>query len=148
MEWADDRVLVSLRGGGLTAEKAIELYAHILGAEQVWLDRLRRQPSTMPVWPRLTLGECEPVALQVRERYAEYLAGLTTQEPERLISYANSAGEHFENRVEDILIHVALHGTYHRGQVAMLLRSSGQVPTPTDYIQLVRGTPAATRQPG
>jgi len=39
-----------------------------------------------------------------------------------------------------------MHGCYHRGQVAMLIRDGGGTPAPTDYIAFVRGAPAATRQ--
>jgi uncharacterized damage-inducible protein DinB len=45
-----------------------------------------------------------------------------------------------------MLVHVALHGQYHRGQVALLLRASGFEPATTDYIAWTRGVPAATRQ--
>jgi uncharacterized damage-inducible protein DinB len=48
--------------------------------------------------------------------------------------------------VDDILLHVALHGSYHRGQVALLVREAANKPAPTDYIGFVRGVPAATRQ--
>jgi uncharacterized damage-inducible protein DinB len=40
---------------------------------------------------------------------------------------------------------VALHGAYHRGQIAQLLRQNGAQPAATDYIGFVRGVPAATR---
>jgi len=53
----------------------------------------------------------------------------------------------FRSRVEDILLHVVLHGCYHRGQVAIALREAGAEPSATDFIAFVRGVPAATRQP-
>jgi uncharacterized damage-inducible protein DinB len=42
-------------------------------------------------------------------------------------------------------VHVAMHGSYHRGQITMLVRDAGAEPQPTDYIAFVRGAPAATR---
>jgi uncharacterized damage-inducible protein DinB len=44
------------------------------------------------------------------------------------------AGDSYQNKIEDILIHVGNHGTYHRGQIAMLLREKGYNPVSTDYI--------------
>jgi uncharacterized damage-inducible protein DinB len=38
-----------------------------------------------------------------------------------------------------------LHGAYHRGQIALLIRQAGAVPAPTDYVAFVRGAPTATR---
>ncbi|MFL5508025.1 MAG: DinB family protein, partial [Gemmatimonadaceae bacterium] len=60
--------------------------------------------------------------------------------------YKNSAGEQFTSSVENILTHVFMHGSYHRGQVASLVRAGGDTPSPTDYIFFTRGSPAATRQ--
>jgi uncharacterized damage-inducible protein DinB len=37
----------------------------------------------------------------------------------------------------EVLVHVANHGTYHRGQVATLLRQLGKVPIATDYLLFV-----------
>jgi uncharacterized damage-inducible protein DinB len=55
----------------------------------------------------------------------------------------NSAGQAFTSTVEDILLHVCLHGQYHRGQVALLLREAGAAPATTDYIAFARGAPTA-----
>jgi len=37
-----------------------------------------------------------------------------------------------------ILTHVVLHGAYHRGQIATIVRGSGETPAYTDYIHCVR----------
>ena len=66
---------------------------------------------------------------------------------ERTVHYRNSAGAEFDSKISDILLHVALHGSYHRGKIAAALRGAGADPAPTDYIGFVRGVPAA-RTPG
>jgi len=62
------------------------------------------------------------------------------------VTYRNSIGDEYTNSPADILIHVALHGAYHRGQIAAAVRAGGDTPATTDYIAYVRGTPAATRR--
>ena len=52
-------------------------------------------------------------------------------------------GEH----LSPMLLQVILHGCYHRGQVALLVRDAGAEPSPTDYIAFVRGSPAAVTVP-
>jgi uncharacterized damage-inducible protein DinB len=42
------------------------------------------------------------------------------------------------NAVGDILTHVAMHGAYHRAQIATAVRESGQEPAYTDFIHAVR----------
>jgi uncharacterized damage-inducible protein DinB len=128
------------------AERALELYAHILGAELIWIDRIEGLPPSDAVWPQADLRRCQGLLRTVKLRYADLLDGLENEDMARDIRYVNSAGQAFTSKLDDILMHVALHGAYHRGQVALLIRSEGGEPEPTDYIAFVRGAPAATRQ--
>jgi len=73
------------------------------------------------------------------------LEGVTEVDLARVVSDKTSAGHPYEATVEDILLHVPLHGSYHRGQVATLLRQAGSEPVATDYIVFSRDAPAATR---
>jgi uncharacterized damage-inducible protein DinB len=56
----------------------------------------------------------------------------------RSVAYVNSKGEDWTTAVDDILFHVVLHSTYHRGQVAHVLRAGGATPAYTDYVHCVR----------
>ncbi len=145
VRWADQRTLESLASGA--PPKAIELYAHVLAAEHLWLSRIRRQQSKIAVWPSLTREECAKLARENGAGFAALLDKLDDQSLEREVAYTNSAGQSFTSRIDDILLHVCLHGSYHRGQVALLLRGANVPPAPTDYIAFVRGAPAATRPP-
>ena len=148
LRWADERTLASLRACAPTPPSdAVELYAHILGAEHVWITRLEGRLPRIAVWPTLSLEECAAVAARNHAGFEEILRTKDAAALEEEIAYTNSAGQSFRSRVDDILTHAALHGMYHRGQVALLLRRQGFTPATTDYIAFVRGTPAATRQP-
>jgi uncharacterized damage-inducible protein DinB len=144
MDWADRAVLDSFHVAA-PPPRALEIYAHILGAENVWLSRLR-QAARGSVWPTLDLAQCTVLAEENRQGYRSYLQTLDEVALTHDLPYTNSAGRSFRSRVDDLLLHVALHGSYHRGQVALLVRAAGNKPAPTDYIGFVRGAPAATRQ--
>ncbi len=144
MAWADERVLESLRQPGVP-QRALDLYAHVLGAEHVWLSRLEQRPRRVPVWPALTLEQCVELAEENRRAFRTFVDRLTSDDARRIVHYRNSAGDEFDNAIEDILVHVALHGSYHRGQVSLLVRDAGAEPQPTDFIAFVRGAPAATQ---
>lgn len=146
MAWADSRTLHSLVRSQGEPASARAIYAHVLGAEHVWLARLRQQTPNVAVWPDLDLAGCARLAEENAEEIGSFMGTLDAADLARQIPYTNSAGRPFRSTVADILIHLFMHGTYHRGQVALLLRSSGAVPEPTDYIAFVRGAPAATRQ--
>jgi uncharacterized damage-inducible protein DinB len=143
--WADERTLASLRAAERPPSGAIELLAHVLGAERVWLSRLVPELKPVAVWPSLDLEGCARLARENRDGYEAFVASLGPDDWSREVSYTNSAGRAFRSRIDDILLHVALHGAWHRGQVAVRLRDAGAEPAPTDYIAFVRGVPAATR---
>jgi ribosomal-protein-alanine N-acetyltransferase len=142
MRWADHEVHSAL-ATGVPDPRALQLYAHILAAEAVWLARLRGTEPPVPVWPTLTLDDARRLGDQVTEDLRAYLWQLEPEGLDRLIAYRTSRGDPHETRAEDILCQVLLHGAYHRGQVASLLRAAGRTPPSTDYISFVRGAPAA-----
>ncbi len=146
LRWADEQALKALQAASNPPQKAIDIYAHVLGAEHVWLSRLRQVPAAIAIWPSMGLGDCVLLAQANAEQYEQFVATLDAPALDRDVPYTNSAGTSFRSTVGDILLHVALHGSYHRGQVALLLRDAGATPAPTDYIAFVRGSPAATRR--
>lgn len=144
LAWADTRVLEGLRSAPGSDPRALTLYAHVLGAEHMWLSRIHERPARVAIWPTLTLDECAALSTENIAGFRALVNDLAPAELAREVAYRNSAGDAFRNTVEDILVHVALHGAYHRGQVALVVRGAGGEPSPTDYIAFVRGAPAAT----
>jgi uncharacterized damage-inducible protein DinB len=147
LEWADRRVLDSLRAMPAPDQRALDLYAHVLGAEHVWLSRMLKRTPREKIWPELTLERAAALAGENAAGLRAFLESCSADELQRKIAYNNSAGLAFESTAEDMLLQVVLHGCYHRGQVALLVRDAGGGPSPTDYIAFVRGSPAATTLP-
>lgn len=144
--WADRLVMEALNNSP-QAESAWTEYAHILGAEETWIARLEGRSPRVPVWPQLDKRGIEALRLDVLAAYDAYLGGLDDAELSAVIDYTNTAGTPFQTRCADILLHVAMHGQYHRGRINVLLRQGGSEPVPVDYIAFVRGAPAARTRP-
>jgi uncharacterized damage-inducible protein DinB len=137
MVWADRR----LTGRELPAD-ALRLFAHLLAAERVWLLRLRgRSTAGEGIWPELGVEEIERLARENHVGYAELLGDLSAASLDEVIEYRNQAGDPYRTVARDILIHVAMHGAYHRGQIAARVRATGGEPVNTDYITFVRERP-------
>ena len=144
--WADVALLAALREAPDAAATAAAWreYAHVLGAEAVWLARLRGEPQRVAVWPDVDREQVAALADATHGGYAAYVARLDAAELGRRVAYTNSAGQAFESEAVDILLQVMLHGQYHRGRMNLLLRQADAAPAPVDYIAYVRGVPAAT----
>ena len=147
LKWADDAVLEALRTTPGSDSRALTLYAHVLGAEAVWLARIAGRPADVAVWPTLSLESAANLAARNAKELDDVVASLAPSDVTREIDYRNSAGREFRSTIEDILLHVALHGSYHRGQVALVIRAGGGEPASTDYIGFIRGAPAARTVP-
>ena len=138
MAWADQRTLDALRSMREPPQQAIDLFAHMLGAEHVWLRRIERGTAAYDIWPSLNVEECERLA---RANHSGFKTLIEKSDGETMVThvnYANSSGKTFSTPLRDILLHVTHHGMYHRGQVSLLVRASGGVPLATDYIAFVR----------
>lgn len=147
LEWADAAVLDALRGSPGSDDRALTLYAHVVAAEAVWISRILGRPQDVAVWPVLTLDEAATLGRRNARDLAAIVASTTPEQLATEIVYRNSAGQEFHTELEDILLHTALHGAYHRGQISLVIRVGGGEPAPTDYIAFVRGVPAARTLP-
>jgi uncharacterized damage-inducible protein DinB len=137
-EWANLEMIDSLRAAGSPPARSLKLLAHVVAAEHVWLARLLQKQSPFPVWPELTLEQCEEQARLLSGSWRDYLTDGSPGSLERIVSYRNSKGESWTSSVRDILTHVFMHSAYHRGQIAADMRQAGHVPAYTDFIHGVR----------
>ena len=139
MAWADNEIISALEKTSEDKEDALKLLAHIIAAEHIWLSRILSQNlGDFTPWKKLTLQECKGLAETNREGYFTLAAPTTDLQLNNLITYKTTKGDEYHSRLGDILLHVALHGAYHRGQIASLLRSCQLPPPPTDFILFSR----------
>lgn len=146
--WANARTLEA--AAGLSPEElsrpvggsfstVLGTLAHLVGAEWVWFERwYGGSPRALPGGftglddLRARLGEVEA-------GQQAFLGDLSPARLETKITYVNFAGETWTYALGDMLIHVVNHGSYHRGQVATLLRQLGKKPLSTDYLLYLDG---------
>jgi uncharacterized damage-inducible protein DinB len=135
--WANQEVLNAIEPDDATSQ-SLYLFSHVLSAERLWLERIRQQPQSLPVWPRFTVEECKRLASEMGSSWQKYLNEVDSSQLSDEVAYRNSKGERWTNSVHDILSHVLLHSSYHRGQIAKEMRAQGKQPAYTDYIHAAR----------
>jgi len=132
--WANRESIAALPE--LPSARALAILGHLAGSHRIWLSRLTGRQSPLVVWPTLTRDQCAAELAADAGEWRAYLASgpdLGTR-----LKYTNAKGEAFENSIEDVLTHVLMHSAYHRGQLAMLTRDSGDTPATTDFIFAAR----------
>ena len=159
-KWANDRMLASLdqlsdeqfaRDLGASFSSIRGTAAHIAAGEWVWLSRWKGiSPMAMPDWAN------EPSLSQLKEQFAEieteraaYLTTLPDSGVMRPVTFTLFAGTQDTHPLGPQFQHLVNHGTYHRGQIAAMLRQVGAIPASTDLIRWMRemGAAGATAAP-
>ena len=123
------------------SEKSVQLLGHLLAAQQIWLSRCKGLPAVggalWPNWPAEVLSD---LITENTTAWLKYLENLHENDFEKAISYKNSKGDQFENKLKDVLAHVINHGTHHRAQAGQILKEAGFELPVTDYIFYLRRT--------
>jgi uncharacterized damage-inducible protein DinB len=138
MRWADAMFADALDRDPSPTAEALGLFAHIASVEHLWYSRIHGETPAHAVWPALTVTESRGLAAEHADLLESLVLASDDAALSRTIHYRNSAGHEYENSIRDIVTHVATHGVHHRGQLARMLRASGQAPPYTDYIQFAR----------
>jgi uncharacterized damage-inducible protein DinB len=147
--WADRTMLEAVEkapreawareiGGGWGS--VLRTATHLVWAQAVWLERWEGRPS-IPAWT----AEEVPSPEALRERSAStsraraaFLARQTDASLAAELPWTSLKGQAFADPLGDLVLQVLNHSTYHRGQVATLLRLAGAVPASTDWILWMR----------
>jgi uncharacterized damage-inducible protein DinB len=139
LHWANLRILDTLNDIEEENKKTVNLFSHILHAENVWYTRLKGTDSAhLPIWAVIHLDTCKELVNQNNHNFTQLLSTLSNTKLDQILIYKTSTGSQFQNSIRDILTHVALHGQYHRGQINQLLRAAGLEPISVDYITFRR----------
>lgn len=144
--WADRGLydLVARNFERLAREDAflmLRILDHIHAVDRIFQHHLEGLPHAfqaarseiMPDFPALMAS-----AREVDDWYAAYAARLSALELEEMVDFVFTSGQPARMRRGEILLHVCLHGTYHRGNAGALLQLRGFTPSRdavTDYLE-------------
>jgi uncharacterized damage-inducible protein DinB len=114
--------------------------AHIWGCEWLWLERFQgRSPSSLP-----EVGQFDEIsALKMRwqedeARLNKFVDGLTQGDLHKIHEYRTLNFGQYKNPLWQSMQHMVNHGTYHRGQIATMLRQLNAKPLSSDLIHFYR----------
>jgi uncharacterized damage-inducible protein DinB len=114
------------------------IFAHIVGADRIWLDRFTEKPAG-----RL-LGDADFASMDaIRNAWEalegeqrEFLAALTSSDLARPVHYTSGlmGGRALTLPLGGLLLHVANHATHHRSEIATMITMLKGSPPGTDRV--------------
>jgi uncharacterized damage-inducible protein DinB len=136
-DWANRRMIEALEAGG--SDKCRRILAHLLITKQEYFERFGGKDSTgFDFWPDLSIDDCKLLAGATHENYSQVLASSDDAALYRTARYKTSEGVPYENSYRELLTHVLLHSSIHRGNIMLKLREEGLEPPKIDYIIYLR----------
>jgi len=140
MAWADARASASIAEmpASPARDRAVSLYAHIVAIEYAWVARFEQRTPDHTQWPDWSLETASEIAVASAAALHSIATTAGSEGLSATIAYRNRAGVEGRNSLWEILMHIVLHGTYHRGQIALLGRDGGSVPASTDFSTFLR----------
>ena len=140
--WANARLAETLAtaaaakdGGPESLSRSLAIFAHVLASHRLWQGRCAGDEAQPGKWPSLSPSRLSAEVDACRKGWDAILNGPPEADAVR---YTSEQGDSFNSHLSDVVLHVVMHGTYHRGQIAMLL-GRGNVPIPhTDLIRARR----------
>jgi uncharacterized damage-inducible protein DinB len=164
--WANNRVLQAvstlsneqfMRDLGGSFRSVRDTLVHIIGGEWGWL-AYWKEPSASPTFladlrtrrDAMFNPNAFPNVAAVQLKWAgvekeqvEFVNHVTNESLEKMIPFRTT-----QIRLAHLMQHVANHSTYHRGQVALMMRQLGAKPVATDFhVFLVEGPREAVAAP-
>lgn len=144
MKWADETMLAVLLKApadkvtadlGNSFKSLLDTLNHVYLAELVWFKRLQGENARLadlpvPANPE-ALAKAWPDLHQLWLAWADSFGAEDFSGP---FVFRNNAGGESTLPYWQIVMHVANHGSYHRGQFTTLLRQSGLTPPATDLL--------------
>jgi len=137
-DWATREAARCISEAMNNQQRVYDLLSHIVNSQTIWLNRILQRNMVIDPWENLVVDKCVELSVQITSEWINFLEGLEEAELEKRIKYKNNKGESWENTIGDIVAHIINHSSYHRAQIAQLMRQSGDQPPKTDYIAYKR----------
>ena len=99
------------------------LLVHMLGAEMIWLARWQGESPAALLRPEEfpTLGDVRQAWAQVEAEMRVFISQCDDARLNGDLSYTNTKGVSYTSLLAQLMLHVANHGTHHRGELAAML---------------------------
>jgi uncharacterized damage-inducible protein DinB len=147
--WANHRVVAScatLDSGQFARDLGSSFYSvrdtlvHIMGVEWLYMERWHgRSPNKFPSGGEFpTLDSLRPQWASVEGEWLSRCRALSPQDLDDRIEFRNTRGILYAQPLAQLVQHLVNHSTYHRGQIATLLRQLGRQSEATDLIAFYR----------
>ena len=117
-------------GAQFSHPRVTRMFAHLYGADRVWLSRWKgASPTALPGAELTTMAAVRAKWDALEAEQKAFVDALKDADLARTVEYKNTEGKAFRAPLGPLLQHVANHATHHRSEIAtMVTMLSGSPP--------------------
>jgi uncharacterized damage-inducible protein DinB len=123
--WSNTMILNSLKTLKENDERAILLFSHLLSSHRMWWCRVNKTEMTCTLFQERTLVECENLMAENLKDWKHFLQDKSVEDLEKTIEFMSAWEVNPSKRkmtIEDAIIHLINHSSYHRGQIVASIK--------------------------
>jgi uncharacterized damage-inducible protein DinB len=120
--WSNTMILNSLKTLKEKDERAILLFSHLLSSHRMWWCRLNKTEMTCTLFQERTLTECEVLMAENLKDWKQFLVNKSVEDLEESIEFMSAWEVKRKMTIEDAIIHLINHSSYHRGQIVASIK--------------------------
>ena len=126
---------------GTSFRSVLGTLIHGFCADRMWLSRIEGagRKSMLDPGEMVTLAVLKREWPRILDRLIERTTDVSAEQIEADVVYCRTNGEEQRTPFWQVILHAVNHASYHRGQVATLLRQMDKEPPNTDLINFYRG---------
>jgi uncharacterized damage-inducible protein DinB len=148
--WARDRALASAetlspeqlaKPLGSSFSSVLDTLIHLRYADWVWYSRWQgTSPSAPPpdTSALTTVAAVRDIWMPLEQQIRAFVGSLSAADLQRPFDYKLMNGQPGTSIFWEMIVHVVNHGSYHRGQIATMMRQLGTKAQSTDMIVFFR----------
>ncbi|WP_428660325.1 DinB family protein [Runella sp.] len=134
-EWANAIILRCLQQCDEPGERNLQLFAHVLAPQSIWLSRASQEVPSIGLWPDWTLEECAQRMPKFIEMWRKFINNATDEDLRKPVTFKRPGMDQERTiPVYEVVAHLVNHGTYHRGQIILGLKGKIDPLPLTTYI--------------
>ncbi len=125
---------------GVSFGSVLGTLIHTFCADRMWLSRIegKGRSSMLDPGEELSLGALQERWPALHDRWLQVAAGRSDVSIGEDVVYQRTNSEDQRTPYWQVILHLVNHASYHRGQVASMLRQLGRIPLNTDLVTYYR----------
>lgn len=135
--WSNNLTIESIKSANEPEERTLKLMGHVVASHAIWLAKIKGETPSVGGWEIVDLDKSLELSIINHQNWINYLSAITNDDLNKEITFPFFK-QPSAITVEDLIIHLINHSSYHRGQIISSLKGKLEPLPLTTYIAFAK----------